>query len=263
MLCSSYKGMFSVIVVCRNSLSMLMHTLENIKCQTYRNFEIVVVDCDSTDGTKEYLNSSKLVSQFISEPDSGVYDAMNKGARMARGEWLVYINAGDAFYNTNVLLDAERRLKPSSDIVYGDVVVNYEGFERVIRANDVNKLIYGMICCHQSMFIKKRLMEKQPYNLGYKIVSDYDFLLGAFLSGSKIQYIDMVVAKFLPGGLSERKRIARDIEVIKVVLSRFNKITFMQFICFSKSLSFSVAVKCINILHLNSLKVALIKARYK
>ena len=114
----------SVITVCRNSEETIERTLQSVACQTCKDFEYIVVDGVSTDSTLEIIDKYKShISKFISEPDKGIYDAMNKGAKMAEGEYIVFLNADDVFIHENVLsLVAEKMKDKKADLFYGDLV---------------------------------------------------------------------------------------------------------------------------------------------
>lgn len=198
----------SVITVSYNAEMTIEKTIQSVQSQTYDDFEYILVDGNSKDKTLEIAGKYKdLIKKWISEPDKGLYDAMNKGVLLAQGEYIVFLNADDVFASNDVLEKMAKHLD-GHDIVYGNVdFYDLKTEEHNIRKqNYMNKAV---LCAgtmfHPSEFIKRSLLENLGgFDLRFKIVADYEFNLRAILKNkAKIKYADVTVTVFAQGeGLS-------------------------------------------------------------
>jgi glycosyltransferase involved in cell wall biosynthesis len=179
----------SVITVVYNNVAEIEGTLCSVLEQSYSAVEYIVIDGGSTDGTvaiiAKYINR---LAYFVSEPDNGLYDAMNKGIKASSGEWLLFLNSGDRFFNNDVLKEVfENRHTPNQvDILYGSTVYTYSN-GAVMRKPQPLEVIKqgGLPFCHQAAFVKGSLIREVLYNTAYKIIADYDFFLKCY-SAKKI-----------------------------------------------------------------------------
>lgn len=187
----SITPLVSVVTVCYNCKDEIEKTLNSVFKQTYGNIEYIIIDGGSTDGTVDIIKKhSRIISKFISEPDKGVYDAMNKGIDMASGEWINFMNAGDYFTDDKVIEEFFRKSQnmEHSDILYGDTIVRYPFGEYYLKAE-------GGHWFHQSIFAKASLLKSLKFNLHYKICADHDFLMRA--GGiDTMTYIPRVVSNY-------------------------------------------------------------------
>jgi len=196
----------SVITVCRNSEETIERTLQSVACQTCKDFEYIVVDGVSTDSTLEIIDKYKShISKFISEPDKGIYDAMNKGAKMAEGEYIVFLNADDVFIHENVLsLVAEKMKDKKADLFYGDLVFLEKNTGRINnRKQDNVNYIYlcGGMLFHPAIFASKKIFEEIGYfDTKYRIAADYDWILKV-VAQNKVtcEYLGMPITMFSDG----------------------------------------------------------------
>lgn len=186
----------SIITICYNE-KQIRRTCESIVQQTWQDFEWIVVDGGSTDGTLDILNEYKSrINLLISEKDNGVYNAMNKGIRLAKGEWLSFMNGGDSFYSSDVLQKSfGENFNSDAGILYGST---YTPEKDKFRKNP-KKLDYfffiGSNINHQSTFIKKSLFDKYGlYDENMKIAADFDKWCQFMCNGEKFQYLDFCVA---------------------------------------------------------------------
>ena len=203
----TYK--LSIITVCYNEPN-LEKTCKSIVEQTYKDFEWVVVDGGSNEQTQKVWNKYKnRINTFVSEKDNGVYNAMNKGIRMANGEHLLFLNAGDYFFDNDVLQKVIDK-KLDKDICYGNIIV-YEDEKRSYLKRYPNVLDYSFWIknnlCHQAIFIKKELFEKYGfYNENYKIVSDLElWIIFIHINMASYKNLDVTCSVFINGGLSSNK----------------------------------------------------------
>lgn len=202
----------SIIVVVYNSRDALRLTLRSIIEQRYSNKEIIVIDGNSTDGTKDVIIENSLdISMWVSEPDSGIYDAMNKGLMMATGDYVWYVNAGDFIYNEYTLENIFRGDDLDSDIYYGDTLIVNEKSEVLgLRKKRVpNALVWqdfrkGMVICHQSIIIKKEIVEK--FDTTYKYSADYKWVIEAVKKSKSRKNTKEIISIFSNGGATTQHR---------------------------------------------------------
>jgi glycosyltransferase involved in cell wall biosynthesis len=195
--------MVSIIVVVYNAADSLEETIISVLEQDYPNKELVIIDGGSSD---ESLNIIKKyehnISYWISEPDKGIYDAMNKGIYASSGKWIFFLGADDIFYSSNTLSEIFKKEEANIDFLYGNVQLKNSnkilGGER-----DYNKLLQFNIP-HQAIFYKKTIFNKfGPYNIAYKILADYDLNLKIFRDASVLkQYTPAIVTVFDNKGVS-------------------------------------------------------------
>lgn len=197
---------FSIITINYNNLEGLKKTYESVVSQTCKDLEWIVIDGGSTDGSKEFIEEHQdKFAYWCSEPDKGVYNAMNKGVVKARGEYLVFMNSGDSFYNADVLQKV-KNLDSDKDIISG--LVYYEDDGTLMRWYHPNILIqlYEDTVNHQGSFIKRYLFDNLKYDENLKIVSDWKFFLEAIVKrGASFEYSDIAVAKQEKDGVSLNK----------------------------------------------------------
>ena len=206
----------SVITVCYQAVGEIEKTLKSVLEQRFSDYEYVFVDGGSRDGTLETLRAyerrlkdrCRRVS-ITSEPDRGIYDAMNKGLQRARGEWVLMLNAGDALADPLVLQDLFWGREYDAHVIYGDAVLRDRHRGRDIfkdfPAMDLVEMERGLPFCHQAAFARRKLLEKYPFETRFSISADYDQFLRAWKDGAKFQHIPRVVAVFDCGGACLRK----------------------------------------------------------
>lgn len=220
---------FSIITISFNAASTIENTIKSVYNQDFSDFEYILVDGGSTDGTvniikkyQELFKKRNIQYRFISESDSGISDAFNKGIKMAVGEYVGIINAGDELCN-DILSKINCLIEPSADIVYGnvrwvDIDRNYT-YVRKSKASKLKYLKYDMVIMHPSVFVKREVYEKcGTFDLNYKYCMDQE-LLARFLYKEKknFMYIDTEIAKMISGGVSDSR--------VWEVLSEARKIT--------------------------------------
>jgi glycosyltransferase involved in cell wall biosynthesis len=203
--------LLSIITVCLNDLENLKSTLGSITSQTYPNKEIIIIDGGSKDGSVEFIQSNaNRISYWSSEPDKGLYDAMNKGIQKSKGDYILFLNAGDTFHNDQV---AEYAMLHAgeSDILYGDaVMVNKDQSYRGLRHKKLPPSLswkdfsQGMVVCHQALFIKPMVIV--PYDLKYKISADIDWAIRCLRMTNSVKNLGITICHFQAGGLSSRRR---------------------------------------------------------
>lgn len=214
----------SIITATYNSSATIKDTVLSVKNQSYRNVEHIVVDGQSTDNTLNLLNYFGHRGPLLSEPDKGIYDAMNKGVKMAGGDIVGILNSDDFYADGRVIEKVVKTFESGDcDAVYGDLVyVDAFHTKKVLRkwiAGGYNKKLFyrGWMPPHPTFFVKKEVYEKYgAFNLNFKSSSDYELLLRfMFLKDIKVKYLPGVLVHMRAGGLSNRSlknRIAAHIE---------------------------------------------------
>lgn len=203
----------SIITVVYNNSSTIRMAIESVLNQTYKNIEYIVVDGASTDGTVDIIKSyGERVSKFISEPDKGIYNAMNKGIGLTTGDFVGILNADDCLYNSEVIQSMVNQIDDSIDAVYGDVeFFSDKDFCRSVRYYSskkfsVERFKYGFMPAHPSFYVRKKYFDLYGcYKEDYRIASDFDLLI-RFLLNNKIRskYIEMPFVKMRTGGVSNK-----------------------------------------------------------
>ncbi|WP_168016719.1 glycosyltransferase family 2 protein [Halomonas salinarum] len=211
---------FSVVTVAFQNLSGLRRTFESTKMQDFGSFEHIIIDGGSHDGTLEFLESidSPAVT-VISEKDNGIYDAMNKGLKLARGSYVIFMNSGDVFHEENVLrkvYDAVSNERSYPAVVYGGACENH-GAELVVKpARNLSKISYGMVAHHQAMFFNAQSLEGEIYDTEYSIAADYDLFCRVVRKDDHCLKLDFVICDFEVAGLSGEKYIAGAVEAFSI-----------------------------------------------
>lgn len=206
----------SIITVCRNAENEIVPTLQSVVGQSYPHIEHIIVDGASTDGTVARVQALAPDAALVSEPDKGIYDAMNKGICRATGDYLWFLNAGDSLRSTETVAEVVRTIEAQAgeqpDFVYGDtMIVDAEGKDLHLRRLRPPKqlteksFLDGMLVCHQSMLVSRRIV--LPYNLRYRLSSDYDWAIRMIARSRTRLFVPRVLSNFRAGGASRKYKI--------------------------------------------------------
>ncbi len=203
----------SIITVCYNSEQFIKSAIDSILSQTYNDIEYIIVDGASNDKTVEIIKSyGNKITKFISEPDKGIYDAMNKGIKMSSGEIVAILNSDDFYTDNNVIRDIATAFSDNSiDGIYGNLLVVYrDNIDKIKRRYEAKKfrvksLEYGIMPGHATIFLKRNLFEKYGlYKTNYKIAADFDLLVRMLYTHKiKIHYLPRIILKARTGGVSD------------------------------------------------------------
>ncbi len=202
----------SIVTVVYNNANVIKSAIDSVLNQTYENIEYIIIDGKSTDGTVEIIQSyGPKIDKFISEPDFGIYDAMNKGLKLATGDVIGILNSDDFYISNDVIAKVVQVFKERQvDSVFADLVyVKAENLNKVVRYYDSSyfspdKFAYGWMPAHPTFFVKREVYEKYGYfKLGYKIAADYELLV-RFLAkyGVSYYYLREPIVKMRIGGVS-------------------------------------------------------------
>ena len=219
----------SIITVCFNSASTIRDTIESVLSQDHTDIEYIIVDGGSKDGTQAIVESyGARINRFVSEPDKGLYDAMNKGVALATGAVIGILNSDDFYESTTSLSSVVKAFEhcPESDAVFGDVVfVNPADLRKVTRFYRGNrfapwKLRFGWMPPHPATFVRKLAYDTVGmYSLKYRISADYEFFVRLFMVYRlKYSYLDQVLVRMRSGGASTaglRSSLKLNLEIVK------------------------------------------------
>ena len=193
--------MITVITVTYNAASTIEDTIRSVISQDYRNLDYVIVDGASTDGTQDiirrYAEEDSRI-RYVSEPDNGLYDAMNKGARMAVGDYINYLNSGDHYTDNKVISDIADRLREGADIIYGNIVyMNPDGSECVRTYSQFcSSLFYYLLgdCInHQAIFAGKGCFDENTFDTAYRISADREWMIRQKKAGKAYKSVDRLI----------------------------------------------------------------------
>lgn len=196
------KPLISIVTVVYNGEKHLEQTIQSVLNQTYENVEYIIIDGGSTDRTLEIIKKyAHAIDYWVSEKDRGIYDAMNKGIRLARGEYIGFLNADDWYEIDAIDHIAEVYYKTHSvDFIYGDLSFIQENGKVVLwKGNRSNN---GLNIPHPTCFVRSYLLKKNPFNTNFKIAADTELTLRLFALNIETIYIDKIIANFRDGGVS-------------------------------------------------------------
>ena len=224
------KPKFSIITVTYNAASVIEPTLASVAAQSYRNFEYLLIDGGSTDDTVAKAKASGIeFAHIVSERDNGLYDAMNKGIKMAEGDYLCFLNAGDAFHSSDTLERIVAVIPEGDslpDVLYGETAEVDENrcFVRMRRLSVPEKLHWksfkqGMLVCHQAFYARRDLAPL--YDLKYRLSADVDWCIKIMKRSENMVNVGFTVVDYLQNGLSLQNHRASLIERFNIMCRHY------------------------------------------
>jgi len=216
--------LISIITVVRNGEKTIEQTILSVVNQSYKNIEYIIIDGGSTDGTLEIIRRyENKIAYWLSEPDKGIYDAMNKGIDLSSGDWINFMNAGDRFYQTDTVQRVMNSNCGTADLIYGHCQMVYDpDFSLIWKANKITVLWKGMIFRHQSLFVRASVCKKMHFSLDYKIGADFAFIFSCYQHKYRFASIDLVVSSVSAEGLSDTNIILALKETRRAVIQYNN-----------------------------------------
>jgi len=202
----SYKTI-SIVTVNYNNIAGLEKTIKSVLSQSSANIEFIVIDGGSSDGSAELLkkNTNKL-NYWVSEPDHGIYHAMNKGIKIATGDYILFLNSGDSLYKNDVITLALELMTEGLDIYYGDIIYDEIQTQKKRSFPDILNFafFFEQNISHQASFIKKKLFDSMwTYNEEFKIVSDWEFFTYAICKhGASYKHLNLIITNYDATGIS-------------------------------------------------------------
>ena len=221
---------FSIITVTYNAGKVLEDTIQSVVLQTYRNVEYIIVDGGSKDNTLEIARKyHDRISKVISEPDKGLYDAMNKGIALATGDYLCFLNAGDAFYSPDTLqriVDTIADEKELPDVLYGETAEvdenrNFVRMRRLQAPKDLHWRSFkdGMLVCHQAFYARRDIAPM--YDLKYSLSADVDWCIKVMKRSKKMVNVNATVVNYLQNGISLQYHRASLMERFRIMCRHY------------------------------------------
>lgn len=222
----------SIITINYNNAAGLEKTIKSVISQTCKRYEFIIIDGGSKDGSKDIIEKYQdQITYWVSEPDNGIYNAMNKGVKVAKGEYCIFMNSGDIFVDNDVIRDVFN-IGFIADIITGGIIINnnvvYYGPQKVSLAHFFTKSI-----SHQASFIKTELLRKIPYDENLKIVSDWKFFIEAIVI-NKYSYkpINRLIGQMEPEGIGANLSLSEKehIDVLHHLLPEYAFEDYISFI---------------------------------
>ena len=226
---------FSIITVTYNAGKVLEDTIQSVIFQTYRNVEYIIVDGHSKDNTMDIVNKYRNhISKVISESDKGLYDAMNKGIRLATGDYLCFLNAGDEFHDNETLQKTVHTLKGKElpDVIYGETaIVDEKGhFLHMRRLSTPEQLNWksfkqGMLVCHQAFLARKELAVHDLYDCQYRFSADFDWCIRIMKKAKCLHNTRLTLINYLNEGMTTRNHKASLKERFRIMVKHYGWIS--------------------------------------
>lgn len=201
----------SIITVCKNAEKIIERTMQSVLRQECARdlFEYIIIDGVSTDGTLDVINRYRDdIDVLVSEPDAGIYDAMNKGISKASGDYVAFMNADDWYEPDAFSSIGKIASETKADVIYGDTNYwNLDGTMTVMKHQPPEKIWEDMVACHQSTFVRRELFETKEigqFDICYRVAADFDFWQKAYIAGAKFVGIDKTISNYTLGGESAK-----------------------------------------------------------
>jgi len=204
----------SIVTITFNAEKVINETICSVLAQDLTDFEYVFVDGKSTDKTLQIIESYRpkfeekgIKFRVLSEPDRGIYDAMNKGIHLASGEWLLMLNAGDVLANENVLSRMFLDQDYEADVIYGDTIMTENGYYKKKVTYSPDMIKRQMPFCHQSVFVRTDVLREYGFDTSYRLAADYDLFVRMYQDGVRFEYVKKLVSIYDMTGISEKNAI--------------------------------------------------------
>ncbi len=231
----------SIITASYNSESNISNALKSVYEQRYIDFEHIIIDGGSSDRTIDIINNYKKTVNnkykiiFISEPDFGIYDALNKGYKLCSADYILLLHSDDEFYDENVLDTISKEISQNKpDIMWSNLIFIKNGKKyRLWKSSKYKNIMLGWIPPHPTLVIRKTVIKKiGNYDISYKISSDYDYMLRIFSGNYKLHYFDRYLYKMKIGGVSTKKslilnKLIEDLQILKKKYSYFSYFVYI------------------------------------
>ena len=232
---------FSIITVTYNAGKVLEKTIQSVIFQSYPQVEYIIVDGKSKDNTLQIAETYKQwIHTLVSEPDKGLYDAMNKGIRLATGDYLCFLNAGDTLHDSDTLQCMADSLKEEElpDVLYGETAIvdgkgNFLHMRRLSTPQELNWKSFkqGMLVCHQAFFAKRELAVQEPYSLKYRFSADFDWCIRIMKRAKHLHNTRITVIDYLNEGMTTQNHKASLKERFRIMVKHYGWISTVLHHC--------------------------------
>lgn len=225
------KPLITVVTVVFNGEKTLEQTIQSVVNQTYDNVEYIIIDGASTDGTLDIIKKYEdKIDYWQSESDKGIYDAMNKGIGLARGEWINFMNSGDEFFSNDVIADIFENKSYNASVIVGNTNQVFDFGKRVVLAKQMSKKSRHLEFCHQSCFTNKNVFEENKYDTKFKICADFDLYHNLLLREEKFVYINLIISTYdNSGGISSNLPCKKYFEELNILGDRYKYLKYFFF----------------------------------
>jgi len=211
------QDIVTVVTVTYNAEDLLEDTILSVINQSYDNIEYIVIDGASSDKTVDIIKRYEdHIDYWVSEPDDGIYFAMNKAIKKATGKWINFMNAGDTFFDLNIIQNVMDVKEIDAELIYGNFQIKET--KAIRKAWDKSEWHFHTPFCHQTLFTKTSLMKEELFDTGYRLAADHNFFIAMYKKGKNFFYIDKNLAIFSLGGFAESNKLLMNIESIKILL---------------------------------------------
>lgn len=211
----------SVITVVYNGAKTIEDTILSVVNQTFDNYEYLIIDGGSKDGTIDFIKKyENKITKWISEKDHGIYEAMNKGVSIAKGNWICFINADDTFYNNEVLkLTFDKQYDLDTHVLYGSTEFeNSKGIKSIVKPKWLSTISFSMPFAHTSSFVRRDVLVKRPFSLTYSICADFHFFFLYYRENAhSFRKIGFPISSFAYGGVSTKSTDALKKECLEII----------------------------------------------
>jgi len=213
----------SVVTVAFNAADCIEKTILSVISQDYDNFQYVIIDGGSTDGTQEIVKRfSARIDHFVSETDGGIYYGMNKGIDAATGDYVLFLNSGDTFFDKGVLSDVVSSLSANADadILYGNVERCFEYGNFIVKPKETY-INHKMSISHQASFVRRTLLKGHKFDVRYRYAADFEQLSSFYLNGCRFTYLDRTIASVdMTDGATYRHFVESANEMYDIIAAR-------------------------------------------
>jgi glycosyltransferase involved in cell wall biosynthesis len=207
----------TVVTVTYNAEDLLEKTINSVLSQTYENVEYIIIDGGSTDGTVDILKQyDGRIGYWASEPDEGIYHAMNKAIERASGEFINFMNAGDTFADDETVQYVMEHKTEQAELIYGDYI-RLDPY-RSCKAQDQSRWYSAVPFCHQTLFTKTQLIKEEMFDTRYSIAADHDFVIKMYEQKRDFQYLERNLAIYEGGGISQQEPLIACVESLYILL---------------------------------------------
>lgn len=211
----------TIVTVCYNAQSCIEQTIKSVLSQKRDLFEYIIIDGKSKDATMAIIDKYKdEIDIVVSEPDRGIYDAMNKAINLAHGKYINFMNAGDCFVNNSVLEDVSNSIKGKvADVVFGNEVIKLDGIYYEIETTpfyDSPHIKHSMGFNHQCTFVRTAMARQYPFDLQYRLAADYNMIMTIYRNNGIFLKVSQPIAYFDTNGVSVRQKKRHDAEIFAI-----------------------------------------------
>ena len=223
--------LITVVTVVYNGAATLEQTILSVVNQTYDNVEYIIVDGASSDGTLDIVKKYEdKIDYWQSEPDGGIYDAMNKGIGLATGVWINFMNAGDKFYSDSVILSVFENIRYDCSVIFGQTNQVFDFGCRVVLPEQMTEKSKHLGFCHQSCFTNRDVFNDYKYDTKFKICADYDLYHKLLVNKKCFFYVNYIISSYdNSGGLSSNYPCKKYKEELEILNSNYKKLKYSLF----------------------------------